>query len=208
MRVLRGRAGRRTRGFHDERHDLERATYAAASYLKDLRVRFGSWELALAAFNAGYGLVMTSVSRSNTNNFWALCEMESGLPHATTMYVPKIIAAAIVGRNRAAFHVGPDLSGSLPPIQIATVEAPPATSLASVASSVARRSGAIARGEEHARARGGRGAARAPRRSPTRRSDADRGCCTGPGRRSGPRSHVDAARRRRAAGPTGRARRR
>ena len=117
----------------DERHDLERATYAAASYLKDLRVRFGSWELALAAFNAGYGLVMTSVSRSNTNNFWALCEMESGLPHATTMYVPKIIAAAIVGRNRAAFHVGPDLSGSLPAIQIATVEAPPATSLASVA---------------------------------------------------------------------------
>ena len=117
----------------DERHDLERATYAAASYLKDLRVRFGSWELALAAFNAGYGLVMTSVSRSNTNNFWALCEMESGLPHATTMYVPKIVAAAIVGRNRAAFRVGPDLSGSLPPIHLATVEAPPATSLASVA---------------------------------------------------------------------------
>lgn len=117
----------------DERHDLERATYAAASYLKDLRVRFGSWEMALAAFNAGYGLVMTSVSRSNTNNFWALCEMESGLPHATTMYVPKIVAAAIVGRNRAAFHVGPDLSGSLPPIQLVTVEAPPATSLASVA---------------------------------------------------------------------------
>ncbi len=117
----------------DERHDLERSTYAAATYLKDLRVRFGSWELALAAFNAGYGLVMTSVSRSNTNNFWALCELESGLPHATTMYVPKIIAAAIVGRNRAAFRVGPDLSGSLPAIQLATVEAPPGTTLASVA---------------------------------------------------------------------------
>ena len=92
-----GRVGIERDYWIDERHDLERATYAAASYLKDLRVRFGSWEMALAAFNAGYGLVMTSVSRSNTNNFWALCELESGLPHATTMYVPKIVAAAIVG---------------------------------------------------------------------------------------------------------------
>ncbi len=120
----------------DERHDLERSTYAAATYLKDLRVRFGSWEMALAAFNAGYGLVMTSVSRGNTNNFWALCQQESGLPHATTMYVPKIIAAALVGRNRAVFHVGPDLSGSLPAIQLTTVEAPPATALASVAKAI------------------------------------------------------------------------
>ena len=120
----------------DERHDLERATYAAATYLKDLRVRFGSWEMALAAFNAGYGLVMTSVSRGNTNNFWALCQQESGLPHATTMYVPKIIAAALVGRNRAAFHVGPDLSGSLPAIHLTTVEAPPATALTSVAKAI------------------------------------------------------------------------
>ena len=117
----------------DERHDIERATYAAATYLKDLRVRFGSWELALAAFNAGYGLVMTSVSRANSNNFWALCELESGLPHATTMYVPKIIAAALVGRNRSVFHVGAELQGALPPVQWAQVDVGPATSLASVA---------------------------------------------------------------------------
>jgi membrane-bound lytic murein transglycosylase D len=39
----------------DERHDIERATYAAATYLKDLRTRFGSWEMALAAFNGGPG---------------------------------------------------------------------------------------------------------------------------------------------------------
>ena len=117
----------------DERHDIERATYAAATYLKDLRVRFGSWEMALAAFNAGYGLVMTGVSRANTNNFWALCELESGLPHATTMYVPKIVAAALVGRNRSVFHVGADLQGALPPVQWAQVEVGPSTSLASVA---------------------------------------------------------------------------
>jgi len=120
----------------DERHDVERAAYAAATYLKDLRVRFGSWEMALAGFNAGYGLVMTSVARANSNNFWALCEVESGLPHATTMYVPKIIAAALVGRNRAVFGVGPDLQGTLPPLRWGQVEVGPATSIATVAKAI------------------------------------------------------------------------
>ncbi|MBL9099847.1 MAG: transglycosylase SLT domain-containing protein [Myxococcales bacterium] len=117
----------------DERHDIERAAWAAATYLKDLRTRFGSWEMALAAYNGGPALVMTSLSRSNTNNFWALCELESGLPHATTLYIPKIIAAALIGRNRGAFGVGGDLSGALPPVHWAMVEVPPATSLAAVA---------------------------------------------------------------------------
>lgn len=120
----------------DERHDIERAAWAAATYLKDLRVRFGSWEMALAGFNAGYGLVMTSVSRANSNNFWALCQVESGLPHATTMYVPKIIAAALVGRNRAVFGVGPELPGALPPLRWAQVEVGPATAIAAVAKAI------------------------------------------------------------------------
>lgn len=120
----------------DERLDIERSTYAAAAYLKDLRVRFGSWEMALAAFNGGYGLAMTAIARANTNNFWALCEIESGLPHATTLYVPKILAAALVGRNRAAFKLGPDLPDSLPPIHFATVDVPPGTALAAVARAI------------------------------------------------------------------------
>lgn len=120
----------------DERLDIERSTYAAAAYLKDLRVRFGSWEMALAAFNGGYPLVMTAIARANTNNFWALCEIESGLPHATTLYVPKILAAALVGRNRAAFRLGPDLSDSLPPIHFIKVDVPPGTALATIARAI------------------------------------------------------------------------
>ncbi|MEM7151225.1 MAG: transglycosylase SLT domain-containing protein [Myxococcota bacterium] len=87
----------------DERFDFEKSSYAAAAYLAYLHARFGSWELALAAYNAGYGLVMTSVDRHNTNSFWALTRVESGLPYATVNYVPKIIAAALVGRNRETF---------------------------------------------------------------------------------------------------------
>jgi membrane-bound lytic murein transglycosylase D len=89
----------------DDRLDFERSAYAAATYLGDLETRFGSWELALAAYNAGYGLVVQSIRTNNTNNFWALLEIENALPHQTASYVPKILAAAIVGRNRAVFNV-------------------------------------------------------------------------------------------------------
>ena len=84
----------------DERRDPVRSTAAAAKYLKDLHVRFGAWDLAFAAYNAGYGLVLTSIKRYNTNDFWALRHHESGLPWETTLYVPKILAAAVVGHGR------------------------------------------------------------------------------------------------------------
>ncbi|MEM6290776.1 MAG: LysM peptidoglycan-binding domain-containing protein [Myxococcota bacterium] len=100
--------------WEDERFDIEKSTLAAALYLKDLRVRFGSWELALAAYNAGYGLVMTTIERHNTNNYWSLCEIESGLPYATTNYAPKIIAAALVRANPEAFAVDAATINPLP----------------------------------------------------------------------------------------------
>jgi len=117
----------------DERLDIERSTYAAAAYLKDLRARFGSWEMALAAYNGGYGLVLKSVSRYNTNNFWALCEIESGLPEATTHYIPKIIAAALIGRNRRAFAVDHGDLDELPAVAWTDVMVPGKTTLESVA---------------------------------------------------------------------------
>ena len=117
----------------DDRFDIERSTHAAALYLEDLRVRFGSWELALAAYNAGYGLVMTAIERHNTNNFWALCEIESGLPYATTNYVPKIVAAALVGKNRKAFGVAPDQVDAWQPIDWVEVQVPQSTALEKIA---------------------------------------------------------------------------
>ncbi len=87
----------------DARRDPERAVDAAARYLKDLYVRFGSWYLVFAAYNAGYGSVLRSITTYNTNDFWELCRHESGLPWESTLYVPKILAAAIVGHNLAAF---------------------------------------------------------------------------------------------------------
>ncbi|HEX7501763.1 MAG TPA: LysM peptidoglycan-binding domain-containing protein, partial [Polyangia bacterium] len=87
----------------DARRDPERAAEAAARLLKDLYVRFGSWPLAFAAYNAGYGAVLRSIARFNTNDFWELARHEAGLPWETSLYVPKILAAAIVGHNLRAF---------------------------------------------------------------------------------------------------------
>jgi membrane-bound lytic murein transglycosylase D len=115
----------------DARRDPERAAESAARYLKDLYVRFGSWHLAFAAYNAGYGAILRSISRYNTNDYWELCRHESGLPWETTLYVPKILAAAIVGHNRAVFgfaDVAPDA-----PWTYDTISVPAGTSLATLA---------------------------------------------------------------------------
>lgn len=90
----------------DARRDPERAAEAAARMLKDLFVRFGSWPLAFGAYNAGYGAILRSIARFNTNDFWELARHEAGLPWETTLYVPKILAAAIVGHNLKDFGFG------------------------------------------------------------------------------------------------------
>ncbi|MCC6554881.1 MAG: transglycosylase SLT domain-containing protein [Polyangiaceae bacterium] len=87
----------------DERLDPERSTLAAARYLADLRQRFGGWELAFAAYNMGYGGLLASIRKYNTNDFWELSRLEAGMPLETALYVPKIISIAIVARNKKVF---------------------------------------------------------------------------------------------------------
>ena len=87
----------------DERLDPERSTQAAVRYLSDLYRRFGSWELAMAAYNMGYGGLSRSVRKFNTNDFWELSRYEAGIPWETTLYVPKILATAVLMNNRRAF---------------------------------------------------------------------------------------------------------
>jgi membrane-bound lytic murein transglycosylase D len=89
----------------DERRDPEKSTEAAALYLADLNARFGSWELALAGYNAGVYAILASIQRYNSNDYLTLCQIESGLPWETTEYVPKVLAVAIVERNQAAFGI-------------------------------------------------------------------------------------------------------
>jgi membrane-bound lytic murein transglycosylase D len=115
----------------DARRDPERAVEAAARYLKDLYVRFGAWPLVFAAYNAGYGSVLRSITTYNTNDYWELTRHEAGLPWESTLYVPKIMAAAIVGHNLAAFGYA-DVTLDAP-FAYEQVDVPPGTALATVA---------------------------------------------------------------------------
>lgn len=90
----------------DERRDPARATDAAIRFLSDLYRRFGNWELAMGAYNMGYAGMSRAVTKYNTNDYWALSRLESGIPWETTLYVPKIFALAIVMNNRDEFGVG------------------------------------------------------------------------------------------------------
>jgi membrane-bound lytic murein transglycosylase D len=88
----------------DERSDPEKATIAAAKYLKTLSKMFdGDWNLVLAAYNGGQGRVQRAVKRSGKNDFWELSATSKFLPRETREYVPLILAAIIVAKNPAQY---------------------------------------------------------------------------------------------------------
>jgi peptidoglycan lytic transglycosylase D len=84
----------------DERSDPEKATVAAAKYLKTLNKVFdGDWNLVLAAYNGGPGRVQRAMKRSGKDDFWELSKSSKYLPRETREYVPLILAAIIVAKN-------------------------------------------------------------------------------------------------------------
>ena len=89
----------------DERRSWTRSTQAAARYLKMLEAQFGSWPLALAAYNCGPGTVASALKGARERDFWTL-SAAGALPLGTTRYVPKIMAAMIIGQNPARYGFG------------------------------------------------------------------------------------------------------
>lgn len=73
----------------DERANPRRNARAAATYLEQLHARFGSWPLALAAYNAGPGRVSRTLRAQDASTYAAIAE---SLPAETRMYVPKVLA--------------------------------------------------------------------------------------------------------------------
>jgi membrane-bound lytic murein transglycosylase D len=104
MRPTAKEHGLKTDWFIDERSDPEKATVAAAKYLKTLSKMFdGDWNLVLAAYNGGPGRVSRAIKRSGIDDFWELSKTSKYLPRETREYVPLIMAAMIVGRNPAQY---------------------------------------------------------------------------------------------------------
>lgn len=86
----------------DERADPERATRAAAAYLKDLHRQFDDWPLALAAYNGGPGRISRALKANGVSTFWDLCEL-AAIPRETRGYVPTFYATLIIASDPAAY---------------------------------------------------------------------------------------------------------
>lgn len=90
----------------DERTNPAKSTDAALSYLADLHQRFGSWYLAAAAYNAGEGTVaraLRTVTGKATGSDADFYRISSHLPAETRDYVPKLIAAARIGKDPGSY---------------------------------------------------------------------------------------------------------
>lgn len=96
--------GLQTNWFIDERSDPEKATVAAAQYLKTLSQMFNNdWDLVLAAYNGGPGRILHAEKRAHVTDFWELAASSRYLPKETREYVPMIYAAMIIARNPAEY---------------------------------------------------------------------------------------------------------
>ena len=78
---------------YDGRRDVIESTRAAYDFLTALHNQFGSWELALAAYNAGPGRVQRAIDANRAQglptDYWSL-----RLPTETMNYVPRFLAVA------------------------------------------------------------------------------------------------------------------
>lgn len=84
--------------FVDERNNFEKATIAAAKYLKTQYNRFGCWSLACAAYNMGPSALALAMKEQNETSYFNL-----NLSDETNRYLFRIIAAKEVMSNPEKF---------------------------------------------------------------------------------------------------------
>jgi hypothetical protein len=89
----------------DERRNLFASTGAAIAYLKELREIFGSWTLAVAAYNMGENGLRSDIGQQNIRDYYRLY-----LPLETQRYVFRILTAKLILENpeKYGFRLEPD----------------------------------------------------------------------------------------------------
>lgn len=91
----------------DERRDPEAATEAALDMLADLRERFDSWFLALAAYNGGPNRVARLLRRHHSGppGDSAFIGIRDRLPRETRDFIPKFLAVAAIADDPGAYGI-------------------------------------------------------------------------------------------------------
>jgi soluble lytic murein transglycosylase-like protein/predicted Zn-dependent peptidase len=127
--------------FVDERRSVPRSSEAAVAHLRDLYERLHRWDLALAAYNAGYDGVLRAIAKAeelqrqaheppHAPTFADLAEARL-VPDETANYVPQIAAFALVAANRSRF--GFDEIEVSPARELAELAVPEGTRLRTIA---------------------------------------------------------------------------
>lgn len=116
---------------YDERRSIWKSTEAALTHLADLNAQFESWHLALAAYNLGYQQLTNRLQSTRTEDFFSLARIPEALPRETALYVPKVLAIAVILRNLEYF--GFDGIEPKVPLSASRIEVPPNTEMSLLA---------------------------------------------------------------------------
>jgi LysM repeat protein len=92
------RYGLRRNGMIDERLDFERSTDAALRFVRDLKEVFGTWTLALAAYNYGESSLKKQIGLQKVTDFYRL-----NLPLETERFIFRIAAIKIIMENPSRY---------------------------------------------------------------------------------------------------------
>lgn len=87
----------------DERYNVEKATDAACSYLKQAYAKFGNWTSAAASYNCGMGGMNSALLNQQQNSFYDVL-----LPEETMRYIFRIAALKLILSNpkKMGFDLG------------------------------------------------------------------------------------------------------
>ena len=109
--------------WRDNRRDVVAATNAALDYLQRLHDMFGSWELALAAYNAGEGNIARAIAYNQRRGLPTdFLGISPRLRPETRNYVPKLIAVKNIVLSPASYGIELDSLPDEP--YFTTVKAP------------------------------------------------------------------------------------
>ncbi len=99
----------------DERNDIYAASEAAAKYLHALHSIYNSWELALAAYNAGPGRVNRAIKSAGTDEYTVVVKF---LPKETQNYLGKFQAVKFMMEYYDEFDINP----VYPPLDLQVID--------------------------------------------------------------------------------------
>jgi hypothetical protein len=103
--------------WRDERKDWIESTRAALDMLSDLHKRFGTWPLALAAYNAGLGRIANALRAQGQTDYYGL-----RLSRESERYVFRVLAAKLIVEDPKAYGIEIEGAPAYPPLETAAVE--------------------------------------------------------------------------------------